>query len=62
MYSNEDIEKLRTDFLNKTKALREQIDNKKAKIEKDQQTLRNHQKKLDTQVQSYENEVNALIT
>lgn len=46
MYSNEDIEKLRTDFLNKTKALREQIDNKKAKIEKDQQTLRNHQKNL----------------
>ncbi|ETJ20654.1 hypothetical protein Q604_UNBC18394G0001, partial [human gut metagenome] len=24
--------------------------------------MRNHQKKLDTQVQSYENEVNALIT
>ncbi|MBF0770574.1 hypothetical protein [Staphylococcus warneri] len=62
MYSTEDIKKLRSDFLEKTKALREQIDNKKAKIEKEQQTLRNHQKKLDTQVQSYENQVNSLIT
>lgn len=62
MHNNEDIKKLRSDFLEKTKALREQIDNKKSKIEKEQQTLRNHQKKLDTQVQSYENEVNSLIT
>lgn len=62
MYSNEDIKKLRSDFLEKTKTLREQIDNKKAKIEKDQQTLRNHQKKLDTQQQSYKNEVNSLVT
>ncbi|MCO6290662.1 hypothetical protein [Staphylococcus epidermidis] len=62
MYSNEDIKKLRSDFLEKTKTLREQIDNKKAKIEKDQQTLRNHQKKLDAQQQSYENEVNSLVT
>lgn len=62
MYSTEDIKKLRSDFLEKTKTLREQIDNKKAKIEKDQQTLRNHQKKLDLQQQSYENEVNGLVT
>lgn len=62
MHNNEDIKKLRSAFLEKTKALREQIDNKKSKIEKEQQTLRNHQKKLDTQVQSYENEVNSLIT
>lgn len=62
MYSNEDIKKLRSDFLEKTKTIREQIDNKKAKIEKDQQTLRNHQKKLDLQQQSYENEVNSLVT
>ncbi|MDU7037927.1 MAG: hypothetical protein E6346_00840 [Lactococcus lactis] len=62
MYSNEDIKKLRSDFLEKTKTIREQIDNKKAKIEKDQQTLRNHQKKLDLQQQSYENEVNGLVT
>lgn len=62
MYSNEDIKKLRSDFLEKTKTLREQINNKKAKIEKDQQTLRNHQKKLDLQQQSYENEVNGLVT
>jgi len=62
MYSTEDIKKLRSDFLEKTETLREQIDNKKAKIEKDQQTLRNHQKKLDAQQQSYENEVNGLVT
>lgn len=62
MYSTDDIKKLRSDFLEKTKTLREQIDNKKAKIEKDQQTLRNHQKKLDLQQQSYENEVNGLVT
>lgn len=62
MYSTEYIKKLRSDFLEKTKTLREQIDNKKAKIEKDQQTLRNHQKKLDAQQQSYENDVNGLVT
>lgn len=62
MYSNEDIKKLRSNFLEKTKTLREQIDNKKAKIEKEQKTLRNHQKKLDVQQQSYENEVNGLVT
>jgi len=62
MYSNEDIKKLRSNFLEKTKTLREQIDNKKAKIEQEQKTLRNHQKRYDEKIKEYENEVNNLIT
>lgn len=62
MYSNEDIKKLRSNFLEKTKTLREQINNKKAKIEQEQKTLRNHQKRYDEKIKEYENEVNNLIT
>lgn len=60
--SNDDIKKLRASFLDDTKTLRKQIDNKKAKIEQEQKTLRNHQKRLDEHIEDYKNEVNKLIT
>lgn len=60
--SNDVIQKLRASFLDDTKTLRKQIDNKKAKIEQEQKTLRNHQKRLDEHIEDYKNEVNKLIT
>jgi peptidoglycan hydrolase CwlO-like protein len=60
--SNDDIKKLRSRFLEETKTIRNQIDNKKAKIEQEQKTLRNHQKRYDEKLTEYENEVNNLIT
>ena len=60
--TNDDIKKLRSRFLEETKTLRKQIDNKKSKIEQEQQTLRNHQKRYDEKLTEYENEVNNLIT
>lgn len=60
--TNDDIKKLRSRFLEETKTLRNQIDNKKAKIEQEQKTLRNHQKRYDEKIKEYENEVNNLIT
>lgn len=60
--SNDDIKKLRSRFLEETKTLRKQIDNKKAKIEQEQKTLRNHQKRYDEKIKEYEYEVNNLIT
>ncbi|MBG1652047.1 hypothetical protein WL544_12065 [Staphylococcus epidermidis] len=41
---NNKIIKLKHDFQSKTEKLRTQIDNKKAKIEQEQATLRKHQK------------------
>ena len=60
--TNDDIKKLRSRFLEETKTIRNQIDNKKAKIEQEQKTLRNHQKRYDEKIKEYENEVNNLIT
>lgn len=60
--SNDDIKKLRSRFLEEIKTIRNQIDNKKAKIEQEQKTLRNHQKRYDEKLTEYENEVNNLIT
>ena len=60
--TNDDIKQLRSRFLEETKTIRNQIDNKKAKIEQEQKTLRNHQKRYDEKIKEYENEVNNLIT
>lgn len=60
--TNESITNMRKEFLSKTSTLRKQIDNKKAKIESEQKTLRNHQKRFDEQVEDYKNEVNNIIT
>ncbi len=59
---NNKIIKLKHDFQSKTEKLRTQIDNKKAKIEQEQATLRKHQKNYDDQKKAYENDVNALMT
>lgn len=62
MYNEEYFKKLRTKFLTKTDNLRNQIDNKKEKIEREQKILRNHQKKFNEQLETYKNEVNRIIT
>lgn len=62
MYNEGYLEKLRTNFLTKTENLREQIDNKKEKIEREQKILRNHQNKFNEQIETYKNEVNSIIT
>lgn len=62
MSLQEEVTKMREDFKSKTSTLRKQIDNKKQKIEQEQKTLRNHQKKYDEQLEEYKNDVNKLIT
>ncbi|OPF66058.1 hypothetical protein ATN85_10350 [Staphylococcus hominis] len=62
MNLQEEVTKMRKDFKSKTSTLRKQIDNKKQKIEQEQKTLRNHQKKYDEQLEEYKNDVNKLIT
>ena len=62
MTLQEEITNMRNNFTSKTATLRKQIDNKKQKIEQEQKTLRNHQKKYDEQLEEYKNVVNKLIT
>ena len=62
MSLQEEITNMRQNFTSKTSTLRKQIDNKKHKIEQEQKTLRNHQKKYDEQLEEYKNDVNKLIT
>lgn len=62
MNLQEEVTKMRKGFKSKTSTLRKQIDNKKQKIEQEQKTLRNHQKKYDEQLEEYKNDVNKLIT
>ena len=62
MSLQEEVTKMRKDFKSKTSTLRKQIDNKKQKIEQEQKTLRNHQKKYDEHFEEYKNDVNKLIT
>lgn len=62
MSLQEEITNMRNNFKSKTATLRKQIDNKKHKIEQEQKTLRNHQKKYDEQLEEYKNNVNKLIT
>ena len=62
MSLQEEITNMRNNFTSKTATLRKQIDNKKQKIEQEQKTLRNHQKKYDEQLEEYKNDVNKLIT
>lgn len=62
MSLQEEITNMRQNFTSKTSTLRKQIDNKKLKIEQEQKTLRNHQKKYDEQLEEYKNDVNKLIT
>ena len=62
MSLQEEVTKMRKDFKSKTSTLRKQIDNKKQKIEQEQKTLRNHQKKYDEHFEEYRNDVNKLIT
>lgn len=62
MNLQEEVNNMRNNFKSKTATLRKQIDNKKQKIEKEQKTLRNHQKKYDEQLEEYKNDVNKLIT
>lgn len=62
MSLQEEITNMHQNFTSKTSTLRKQIDNKKHKIEQEQKTLRNHQKKYDEQLEEYKNDVNKLIT
>lgn len=62
MSLQEEITNMRQNFTSKTSTLRKQIDNKKHKIEQEQKTLRNHQKKYDEKLEEYKNDVNKLIT
>lgn len=62
MSLQEEITNMHQKFTSKTSTLRKQIDNKKHKIEQEQKTLRNHQKKYDEQLEEYKNDVNKLIT
>lgn len=62
MSLQEEVTKMRKDFKSKTSTLRKQIVNKKQKIEQEQKTLRNHQKKYDEHFEEYKNDVNKLIT
>lgn len=62
MSLQEEITNMRNNFTSKTSTLRKQINNKKHKIEQEQKTLRNHQKKYDEQLEEYKNDVNKLIT
>ena len=62
MSLQEEVTKMRKDFKSKTSTLRKQIDNKKQKIEQEQKTLRNHQKKYDEQLEEHKNIIITLQT